>query len=185
MEYKEIIDKIRPELGKVINFLEGELAKIRVGRASPSLIEDIIVDCFGQKLPLKQLGTISCPGPRQIVIQPWDKSYIEAIEKAISRSSIGGGPVVDQNVIRVNLPPLTEEFRKNLVRLLSEKQEEARKTLRKWREEAWREIQDGFKEGEIREDDKFRAKDELQELIDEYNKKIEELGENKKREITE
>jgi ribosome recycling factor len=185
MEYKEIINRIKPELDKVINFFEGEMAKIRTGRASPSLVEDIQVNLFGQKLPLKQLGAISCPGLRQIMIQPWDKSYLEPIEKALSGANIGGSAIVDKEVIRINLPPLTEEFRKTLLRIISEKQEEARKTVRRWREEAWREIQEKAKEGEIREDDKFRAKDELQELIDEYNEKIENLGEKKRKEIRE
>lgn len=185
MEYKEIIEKIKPEMEKVINFLERELTKIRTGRASPSLIEDTIVDCFGQKLPLKELAAISSPEPRQIVIQPWDKSYIESIEKALSRSSLGVSPVVDKDLIRISLPPLSDEYRKNLLRILSEKQEEARKTIRRWREEVWDEIQEKFKTGEIREDDKFRAKDELQKLIDEYNEKIEKIGERKKKEIIE
>ena len=185
MEYKEIINKIKPELEKVITFLEKEMAKIRTGRANPSLVEDIVVECFGQKFPLKQLAAISSPEPKQIVIQPWDKSYIESIEKALSQSSLGTSPVVDKDLIRVSLPPLTEEYRKNLSRILSEKQEETRKTVRRWREEAWDEIQERFKEGEIREDDKFRAKDNLQELVDEYNKKIEEIGERKKKEVME
>lgn len=185
MTYQEIINQIKPELDKVINFLEREVAKIRTGRASPALIEDLIVDCFGQKLPLKQLGAISCPNPRQIAIQPWDKSYIEAIEKAMSQSSLGMSPVVDKDVIRLSLPLLSEEHRKNLLKILSEKQEEAKKTIRRWREEAWDKIQEEFKEGKIREDDKFRGKDELQELIDEYNEKIEEIGERKKKEIME
>jgi len=185
MDYKEIINKIRPEFDKVVSFLEREMAKIRTGRASPSLVEDIIVECFGQKFPLKQLAAISSPGPRQIIIQPWDKSYIEPIEKALSQSSLGTSPVVDKDLIRLSLPPLSEEYRKNLLRILSEKQEEAKKTVRRWREEAWDEIQEKFKEKEIREDDKFRAKDELQKLVDEYHKKIEEMGERKKKEITE
>jgi len=185
MAYKEIIEKIRPELEKAIKFLEGELQKIRTGRASPALVENIMVDCFGQKLPLKQLAAISCPEPKQILIQPWDKSYIEGIEKALSQANLGASPVVDKDVIRLTLPSLTEEFRKDLLRVLSEKKEQAKQTVRRWREEVWREIQDQFKEGNIREDDKFKAKDELQELIDEYNKKIEELGEKKKREISE
>ena len=184
MLYKEIINKIKPEMEKVLSFLERESAKIQTGRASISLIEDIMVDCFGQKLPLKQLGTISSPGPRKLVIQPWDKSYLESIEKAISQSTIGAAPIVDKEVIRIELPALTEEFRKNLLRLLSEKQEEARKTIRRWREQAWKEIQQKERESEISEDDKYRAKDELQELIDEHNEKIEELGEKKKKEIT-
>jgi len=183
MEYKEIIDNIKPELDKVISFLERELTKIRTGRASVSLVEDIIVDCFGQKLPLKQLAAISSPEPKQIVIQPWDKSYVESIEKAISNSSLGTSPVVDKDVIRVILPPLSDDYRKTLVRVLSERQEEARKTIRHWRGKAWEEVQEKTKTGEIREDDKFRAKDELQKLVDEYNKKIEEMGERKEKEI--
>src|SRR4030042_6937572 len=185
MGYKEIINKIKPEMYKACVFLERELAKIRTGRASVSLFEDLIVECFGQKFPLKQLAAISSPEPKQIVIQPWDKSYVESIEKAISGSSLGVSGIVDKDVIRVNLPPLSDEYRKTLSRVLSEKQEETKKTIRHWRGEAWEEIQEKTKEGEIREDDKFRAKDELQKLIDDYNKKIDEMGERKKKEILE
>jgi len=170
-------------MDKVIGFLEREFAKIRTGRASPSLVEDIVVECFGQRFPLKQLAVISLPESRQIVIQPWDKSYIEPIEKAISQSGIGASPIVVQEIIRISLPPLSDDYRKSLFRVLSEKQEEARKTIRRWREESWEEIQEKFKRKEIREDDKFRAKDELQELVDEYQEKIEEIGERKKKEI--
>jgi ribosome recycling factor len=183
MEYKEIIDKIKPECDKVLAFLEGELGKIRTGRASPSLVEDVVCDCFGQKFPLKQLAAISTPEPKQVLIQPWDKSYIQGIVSALQKTGVGANPVVDKDTIRINLPPLTEEYRKDLLRLLSEKQEQARQTVRRWREEAWGEVQERFREGEIREDDKFRAKDELQELVDEYNKKIDDLGEKKKKEV--
>jgi len=183
VNYKEIIDKIKPELDKVINFLERELAKIRTGRATPSLVEDIVCECFGQKFPLKQLAAISVPESKQILIQPWDKSYLEPIVNAFSKAGLGVSPIVDKDLIRISLPPLSEEYRKNLIKILSEKQEEARKTIRRWREEAWDEIQEKFRAGKIREDDKFRAKDELQELVDEYNEKIEEMGERKKREI--
>ncbi len=182
--HQEIINKIKPELEKVIKFFEGELAKIRTARATPSLVEDVIVDCFGQKFPLKQLAAISTPETKQILIQPWDRSYIEGIVSALSKTGIGASPVVDKDVIRINLPPLTEDYRKDLSRLLSEKQEQAKQTLRRWREEAWRQIQDGFKDGKIREDDKFKAKDDLQKLIDEQGKKIDELVERKKREIS-
>lgn len=184
MDYKAIIQKIKPHCAETLSFLERELAKIRTGRASVALVENITVDFFGNKLSLKQLGAISCPEPRQILVQPWDKSYIEPIEKALSSSSLlGAKPVVDKDSIRVTLPQPTEELRKNMIRVVSEKMEEARKTIRRWREEAWREIQDLAREGKIREDDKFRAKDELQKLVDEYNDKIEEMGERKRREI--
>jgi len=183
--YKEIIDKIKPELDKVISFLDRELQKIRTGRASPALVEDVVVECFGQKFPLKQLAAISIPEPKQILIQPWERSYIEEIISALEKTGIGANPIVDKDVIRINLPPLSEEYRKDLIRFVSEKEEQARQTIRRWREKAWDEIQEKFKERKIREDDKFRAKDELQELIDEYNEKIGEMGEKKKKEIIE
>lgn len=183
VNYKDIINKIKPELEKVISFLEKEMAKVRTGRASPSLVEDIIIDCFGQKFPLRQLATISIPEPRQILIHPWDKSYIEGIVKSLEKTGIGANPIVDKELIRINLPSLTEEYRKNLLRFLSGKIEEARETIRKWRDDSWSEIQEKFRQGKIREDDKYRGKNELQKLIDEYNEKVEEMGERKKKEI--
>ncbi len=185
INYKDIINKIRPECDKVMAFLEGELGKIRTGRANPSLVEDVVCDCFGQKFPLKQLAAISVPEPKQILIQPWDKSYIEGIVKSLENTGAGANPIVDKDIIRINLPPLNEEYRKELLRLLSQKQEDARKTIRRWREEAWAEIQEGQRAGKIREDDKFRGKDELQKLVDEYNEKIDGLGEKKKKEVSE
>ncbi len=183
--HQEIINKIKPELDKVVIFLEKEMAKIRTGRASPSLVEDVIADCFGQKFPIKQLAAISTPETRQILIQPWDNSYIEGIVSALRKTGACANPVVDQEKIRIYLPLLNEEYRKNLIKLISEKQEQAKITVKHWREEAWEEIQERFKQGEIREDDKFRAKDKLQELIDEYNGKIEQKTEVKKKEIME
>jgi len=183
--YQEIIEKIRPELDKVIIFLERELVKIRIGRPSISLVEDIKVECFGQKIPLKQLGAISSSDSRQILIQPWDNSYIEPIVKAISQANLGVNPIVDKDLIRISFPPLSEEYRKDILKLLAQKKEDTRQTIRHWRKVAWDEIQDKFQEGEISEDDKYRGKDKLQELIDEYNGKVEELIEKKKKEIME
>ncbi|MBU0546622.1 MAG: ribosome recycling factor [Patescibacteria group bacterium] len=182
--YQEIIDKIKPEFDKVIVYLENELAKIRTSGASTSLVEDIEVDCFGQNFSLKQLAAISVTGPREITIQPWDKSYFESIEKAVARSSIGASPVADGEVIRLSLPLLSSELRENLSKVVAQKKEEARQTIRKWRGDAWDQIQNLTAEGKIREDDKFRAKDKLQELIDEYNEKIDKLIENKLKEIS-
>ena len=183
MEYQEIINKIKPELEKVISFLDRELSKVRTSGTSISLIEDIQVDCFGQKMLLKQLAAISAPEPRLIVIQPWDDSYIESIQKALEKANIGANPIVDKKIIRLSLPPLTEEYRQSLVKLLSEKRENARKTIRHWREEAWKEIQEKFREGELSEDAKYKGKDKLQELIDEYNEKVDNKVEKKKKEI--
>ena len=184
MPYAEIIDKIKPELEKTIKFFEGELQKLRTSRASPSLVEDVEVDCFGSKFPLKQLGAISSPQSNQIVIQPWDKSYIEPIEKAISQSGLGMSVAVDKNIIRLNLPLLTEEYREGLVKNLNEKAEQARRTVRHWREIAWSGLQDAFREKKVTEDEKFRGKDELQELVDKQNDKIKEMVERKKGELS-
>ena len=170
-------------MDKAVDFLDKELAKIRTSGASLSLIEDVLVDCFGQKMPLKQLAAISLSGPRQIVIQPWDGSYLEAIQTAISKANLGVNPIADKNLIRISFPPLNEEYRKNLTKIISEKKENARKTIRHWREEAWKEIQTKERNGELSEDNKYKGKDKLQELIDDYNKKIEEKAEKKRREI--
>ncbi|MGB9743144.1 MAG: ribosome recycling factor [Minisyncoccales bacterium] len=182
-DYQLIIKKIQPELDKAINFLEKELIKIRTGRATPALVEDIIVECFGQKFVLKQLAAIFAPEAKQLLIQPWDKSYLGDIIRALEKTDLGVAPIVDKEVIRINLPALSEDYRKNLAKLITEKSELARETIRKWRESAWKEIQEKTRQGEIREDDKFRAKDDLQKLVDEYNKKIEQIVEKKKKEI--
>ena len=145
MDYREIIDKIRPELDKTISFFSAESAKIRTGRASPSLVEDVVCDCFGQKFPLKQLAAISTPDYRQILIQPWDKSYIEGIVAALSKTGVGAFPIVDKDLIRITLPPLTEEYRKDFLRLLSQKMEEARTTMRHWRERPGKKLRQGLK----------------------------------------
>ena len=183
MTYKEFTDKAKPEFEKAFKFLEAELGKVRTSRATPALIEDVTVDCFGQKFALKQLAAISSPQPNQLVIQPWDTSYIEPIEKAISQSGLGMSTAVDKNIIRLSLPLLTEEYRKSLLKMLNEKAEETRQVMRKQREEVWNKIQAAQKEKKLTEDDKFKGKDELQKIIDEYSKKILDLIEKKKGEI--
>lgn len=183
MSYKDFINNAKPEFDKALKFLEGELAKIRTSRASPALVEDIEVNAFGSKFPLKQLGAISTPQSNQIVIQPWDTSYIEPIEKAISQSGLGMSAVVDKNLIRLNLPLLTEEYRQLLGKNLNEKAEQTKQTIRRQRDEAWNKIQAAQKDKTISEDDKFRGKDELQKVVDEINEKIKNLVEKKKQEL--
>lgn len=183
MTHKEFIDEIKPEFEKAIKFLEQELAKIRTSRASIALVEDIEINYLNDKFALKQLAAISCPQPNQIVVQPWDQSYLESIEKAISQSGLGMSLAVDKNTVRLTSPLLTQDYRNSLVKILGEKSEQARQTLRHWRDDAWSKIQSSQKEKKISEDDKFRGKDALQDLIDEYHKKIETLIEKKKKEI--
>src|SRR5438105_1091761 len=118
MSLKEFIDKVKPEFQKSFGFLEKEIDKIRTSRANPSMVEDLEVDCFGQKFTLKQLAAISSPEPSQIVIQPWDSSYIQPIEKAVASSGLGMSAAVDKNLIRLSLPMLTGEYRQQLVKTL-------------------------------------------------------------------
>ena len=181
--YKEVIDKLKPHFDRTIDYLKSELAGLQVGRATPSLIEDLEVECYNQRMPLKQLAAIQTPEPRSILIRPWDKSILKDIEKAINQSKLGFSPVVEEEFIRLKIPPLSEERRRELVKILQEKLEECRISIRRQREEVWKEIQDLEHQGKISEDDKFRTKDELQKLIDEYNKKIKEIGDKKEEEI--
>lgn len=181
--YKQIIEDIKPDLNRVLEYLKGELNKLRIGRATPLMVEDLEIECYGQKMPIKQLANISTPQSRLIVIQPWDRSILESIEKGIIKSSLGFAPIVDGAAIRINIPPLSEERRKELIKILHEKAEEARISIRHHREEAWKKIQELERAGEIREDDKFRGKDELQKLVDDYNDKVAEAEERKEGEI--
>ena len=183
MSLKEFIDKVKPEFEKAFSFLKSELDKVRTSRATPSMVEDIQVTCFGSTFSLNQLASISCPEPNQIVISPWDASYIEPISAAVSNSGLGMSASVDKNMIRLSLPMLTEEYRKSLVKVLNAKAEEGRQTLRHWREDAWNKIQKAEKEGVLSEDDKYNGKEELQKIIDDYQKKIKELVERKEKEL--
>lgn len=181
--YQEMVKKAKISMTKVLEFLKEELLKMRAGRANVSIVADVVVDYYGSKVPLKQLATILAPEPQLIVIQPYDKNSFKDIEKAIQASKLGLTPVNDGKVIRISIPPLTEERRKELVQVLNQKLEESRVSLRNIREENWREIKKLESEGKITEDDKYKAQEELDKLIDEYNQKVKELGETKEREI--
>lgn len=185
MIISEIIKKTKDGFEKVVKHFETDISGIRTGRATPSLVENITVDSYGTKMPLSQLASINVPGTRILTIQPWDRTIIPSIEKAISQSNLGVGCSVDQDLIRISLPPLTEEFRRNFIKILNDKNEEAKVSLRRIREDSWKEMQDRFRSGEIREDDKFKGKDDLQKAIDEYSRKIDELSDRKNKEIME
>jgi ribosome recycling factor len=185
IDYRKIVEKAKPEMEKAVKSFEEDLKTLRSSRASSDLIENLQVECFGQKFPLRQLGQISIPQARQILISPWDSSYIDPIIKAIEKSGLGVSPVIDKNSIRVNLPPVTEEFKKNLLRVLSQKKEIAKKKIREARIDAWDKIQQACLEGKISEDQKYKGKDELQDLVEEFNEKIEEIAKRKEKEIIE
>lgn len=181
--FQQIINRAKLEFNKIIEYLKTELKTLRVGRATPSLVENIEINAYGQKMPLKQVAAIQVPKPMTIIIKPWDKSVTREIEKAISQSKLNINPIVEGDAIRLNIPPLSEERRKELVKIASERIEECRISIRRQREDTWKEIQNMEQEGEISEDEKFRAKDELQKAVDECNKNIDAIYENKKEEI--
>ncbi len=181
--YKDIISKIKPDLEKAMAHFKEEMGALRTGRATSALIETVEVDCYGGRSSLRELAVINAPEPRLLMVQPWDKSIIKEIAKAISQSRSGLAVSVSGEIIRVAISQLNEEMRRELVKNLKQRVEDAKMSVRAAREKAWKELQDGERAGLIREDDKFRGKDELQKVIDEYNKKIEEMGEGKEKEI--
>ena len=173
----------KPKLDKIIERLKNEIASLRTGRATPALVEDLEVDYYGSKTPLKAIAAISSSSARELVIQPWDKGAIQAIEHAIQSSSLGLNPVTDRDAIRLSIPPLTEERRKELLKILGRHLEDARIHVRRDREEALREVDRKEKAKEISENEKFMQKNETQKIVDEINKKIEEIGRAKEKEV--
>lgn len=168
---------------KIMEFLRSEFSKIRTGRAHTSLVENIEVEAYGTITPINQLASISVPEPRTIAVAPWDKNVLGAVEKAIQQSDIGVNPLNDGEMIRVVLPSLTEESRKELVKVVNSKTEEARIRVRNTREEAMKNYEKQEDAGEISEDERFQKKEILQKLVDEYNEKIEESRKEKEQEV--
>lgn len=174
---------LKEKLNGVVAHLKSEISNLRTGRATPALVEDLEVDYYGSKTPLKAIASISSPEPRTLVITPWDKQVLPALEKAIQSSALGLNPIAERDLIRLSIPALTEERRRELTKLLGRHVEDARITVRKHREEALKSIDAREKQKEISEDEKFRLKNEVQKLVDETNKKIEEMGSAKEKEI--
>lgn len=168
-----------------MKFLAQELRALRTSRASIELVEDIAVEAYGSSLPIKQVASISAPEPRTILIQPWDRALIPAIEKGLRQSELHMNPIVDGSDVRIVFPPLTEERRKELVKLAHKKLEEVRMQIRKTREEAMNEIDANEERGEISEDEKFRQRTFFQKIIEEYNQRVQEVGVQKENEILE
>ena len=181
--YKDLIEQKKPDLEKALEHFHGELNAVRTGRASPALVENLLVDSYGAKTPLKNLASITVPEARSLAIQPWDKSLLQAIEKAVQASPVGINPVNDGAYIRLNMPALTEERRKELVKLIKQNAESARIRIRNIREEIWKEVGRQVKDKKLTEDDKFKAETELKKIVDANNKKIEEMMEKKQAEI--
>jgi len=168
-----------------VEALKRELASLRTGRATPSLVEHIKVDYAGIPTPLNQLAGISVPGARYLVIQPWDKNTIQSIEKAILKSDLGLTPSNDGNVIRLSIPPLSEERRQELVKLVHKRVEEGRVTIRNARREAMEEMRAIEKNSQISQDELKRSLDQLQKLTDTLIADANQIGEDKEAELKE
>jgi len=160
-----------------------EYSQLNIGRASPQVLDGISVDSYGSFVPLKNVASVSIEDPKTLRIVPWDKSQIKSIEKAIVGANLGLSVATDDAGIRVIFPQLTTETRQTLVKVLKEKLEEQRITVRKERERIWDEVQKMEKEGKMTEDEKFKTKEELQKIIDEINKILETTFEKKEKEV--
>ena len=181
--YKPHIENLKKELNWVLEFLKSDLGQIRGSRATPALVENVKVEAYGSKMNLKEVASIMTPDAKTVMIQVWDKGLVNAVAKGIEESKIGLNPNIDGQNIKLVMPPLIDERKKELTKLLHDKLEQARIKIRRGRDEAWHKVQNLEKAKSISEDDKFRAKDDLQKLVDEYNKKIKEMGEGKEREL--
>lgn len=177
--------KEEKELKNILAFFTEDIKQVRTGKASSSLVENILVDSYGVPTPLQHVAAISTPDARSIIVKPWDKSNMPAIESAIKKASLGFGMVAEGDQLRLTIPPLTEERRKEFVKLIGKKMEESKISVRKKRDDIWETIQEEEKAKIISENLKFSQKEKMEKMIQEYNKKIEEIAEKKEKEIME
>jgi ribosome recycling factor len=182
---KDVMDDAEVRMGKAIDALRRDLATIRTGRASPSLVERLPVDYYGSSTPLNQLAGISVPEPRMLVIQPWDRGSMAAIEKAIRKSELGLNPTNDGQVVRIAIPALTEERRRQLVKLVHGHVEEGKVALRNIRRDAMTHVKELLAEKQIGEDDERRAEQQVDEITRRYVSDAERVGKAKEQEVLE
>ena len=185
MALEELLAQTEARFRKAIDALKHDVGSVRTGRAAPSLVETLQVEAYGTDTPLIQLAAISAPEPRQIVIQPWDKGLIKSIEKAITNSDLGMAPNNDGNLIRLNIPALNEERRRDLVKMLHKKVEEGRVEIRTLRRHAHDEMKTKEKSSGVTTDEVKRAEAQLQKLTDRFILMADEIGTAKEKEILE
>jgi len=178
-----LIDSHQDKFPLAIQHFKDELSLLRVGRANPLMVENILVDAYGVKTPIKQMASIGVPEARTLLIQPWDKNLSAEIEKAILKANIGINPVNEGNQIRLTIPQLTEESRKELTKSVSEKEEKARIAVRQIRDKAKEEVQAAEKDGQVTEDDRYDLIKKLDETVKEFNEQIKQMAEKKVNEI--
>ncbi len=182
---KEITKGIEEKMHKSVDALRVDLASLRAGRATPSLLEKVMVEYYGTPTPVTQVASVTVPEPRMIVIQPWEKNLIKAIEKAIMKSDLGLNPNSDGVCIRLNLPQLTEERRKDLVKVVHKKAEDFRVVVRNLRRDANEAIKKAEKAKEITEDEAKKGTDDVQKITDKIMKEIDAVTANKEKEVME
>ena len=182
---EEVLDEIGERMQKSVEALQDDLLSIRTGRASPALVEKLAVEYYGTPTPLNQMASIAAPEPRLLVIRPWDPSALADIERAILKSDLGLTPMNDGMLIRLSIPRLTEERRRELVKVVARRVEEGRIAVRNLRRDALQDLKEFEKEKMISEDDFFRGKDKVQELTDEFIEAIDGIGKRKEEEVME
>lgn len=181
----DVYEDARDRMQKALESLERDYKRLRTGRASVALVDGIRVEYYGTSTSLNQLATLTIPEPRTIMIQPWDTTIVGEVEKAILKSELGLTPMSDGKIIRINVPPLTEERRRDLVKIIKKMAEEAKVAVRNIRRDANEMIKDLKKEKEISEDDQFRAQDEIQKITDTFIGNIDAAYNNKETEVLE
>lgn len=177
--------EVRSQMEKAVEAVRREFSGVRTGKATPALLDTVRVDAYGAKMPLNQVATVNAPEPRMLLVQPWDKNLASAIEKSIRAAELGLNPASDGGVIRVPIPPLTEERRREMVKLLHKMAEDGRISIRHHRQEANKQIKAREQEHEIGADDARRQTDEIQKLTDEYIARIDDLLKAKEQEVME
>ena len=182
---KDLLNELNGRMSKTVDVLQGDLLTIRTGRASPALVERLQVEYYGTMTPLNQLASISVPEPRLIAIRPWDAAALSAIEKAILTSELGLTPQNDGKLIRLTIPRLTEERRRELVKVVQRRVEEGRIALRNIRRDAIEDLREFEKEKLITEDELHKGREQVQELTNDFVTKMDELGNRKEKEIME
>jgi ribosome recycling factor len=179
------INDARSHMEKAVEAMRREFSHVRTGKASPALLDVVRVDAYGSKMPINQVATVNAPEPRLLIIQPWDKSLTHAIEKAIQSAELGLNPANDGNVIRVPIPALTEERRREMVRMLHRLAEEGRVAIRHARQEANKELKKKQSAHEVSEDDAHRQMEEVQKMTDTFIQRVDELLKGKEQEVME
>lgn len=184
-EIKDILSTAQTKMQKTIEVLRVDLASVRAGRASVSLLDKVMVEYYGTPTPVNQVASVTVPESRMIVIQPWEKNLLKDIERAIMKSDLGLNPNSDGSVIRLNLPQLTEERRKELVKTVHKKAEDARVSIRNLRREANDSVKKAEKAKEITEDEAKKVNDDIQKMTDKFIKEVDTVMEHKEKEVME